>query len=46
MKILKTLLNVGFAILFVGGDVKVKDHSHMTEKYRGSTHRVVISRLN
>ena len=46
MKILKTLLNVGFAIIFVGGDVKVKDHSHMTGKYRESTHRVVISGLN
>ena len=41
MKILKTLINVGFVIMFyVEGDVKVKDHCHITGKYRGSAHRV------
>ena len=41
MKILKTLINVGFVIMFyVEGDVKVKDHCHITGKYRSSAHRV------
>ena len=41
MKILKTLINVGFVIMFyVEDDVKVKDHCHITGKYRGSAHRV------
>ena len=41
MKILKTLINVGFVVMFyVEGDVKVKDHCHITGKYRGSPHRV------
>ena len=39
MKILKTLLNVGFAIMFVGGNVKVGDICHITGKYTGSAHR-------
>ena len=27
------------SFFFINGDVKVRDHSHITGKYRGSTHR-------
>ena len=40
--ILRTLLNVGFEIWdndYIDGDVKVRDHCHITRKYRGSAHR-------
>ena len=34
-EIVKAMQNVGFA----EGDVKVQDHCHVTEKYRGAVHR-------
>ena len=41
MKALKTLLNVGFVIIFTFNvyDFKVRDHCHITGKYRDSAHR-------
>ena len=41
MKALKTLLNVGFVIIFTFSvyDFKVRDHCHITGKYRDSAHR-------
>ena len=38
MKSLRTLLKVG-SDDYVINDVKVRDHCHITEKYRGSAHR-------
>ena len=38
MKVLKTLLNVGFVIM-LQSDVKARDYLHITGKYRGYTHR-------
>ena len=42
MKILKALPNIG-SLIYVGDDddddyVKVRDHCHITGKYKGSTH--------
>ena len=39
MKILKTLLRWIRGNVYVEGDVKVRDHYHITGKYRGSAHR-------
>ena len=39
MKILKTLLRWIWGNVYVEGDVKVRDHCHITGKYRGSAHR-------
>ena len=39
MKILRTLLNVRFDNDYIDGDVKVRDHCHITAKYRVSAHR-------
>ena len=41
MKILRNLLNKCwiFDTAYVDGDVKVRDHCHITGKYRGSAHR-------
>ena len=39
MKILKTLLRWICYNVYVEGDVKVRDHCHITGKYRGSAHR-------
>ena len=39
MKILKTLLRWICDNVYVEGDVKVRDHCHITGKYRGSAHR-------
>ena len=41
MKILKTLINIGFFYnAYVDSDVvKVRDHCHITGKYRSSAHR-------
>ena len=39
MKILKILIYVGFVDnVYVHGDVKVRDHCHITENYRCSAH--------
>ena len=39
MKILKTLLRWIWGNVYVEGDVKVRDHCHITGKCRGSAHR-------
>ena len=40
MKILRTLLNVGFVIIFnIDGDVKFRDYCHTAGKYRDYAHR-------
>ena len=39
MKILKTLLRWIWGNVYVEGDVKVRDHCHITGKYRGPAHR-------
>ena len=39
MKILKNLLRWIWGNVYVEGDVKVRDHCHITGKYRGSAHR-------
>ena len=36
---LKALLNVGFVIVLFDGDVKVRDHCHISGKYRGSAYK-------
>ena len=38
MKILKIQPDVGSVIMAIDNDVKVRDHCHNTEKYRGSAH--------
>ena len=40
MKYLRSLLNVGSVIIpwYDDGDVKLRDHCHITAKYRGSAH--------
>ena len=41
MKILKTLQNVGFVIiLFFKGDIKVRDHCHISGKYYVAAHEL------
>ena len=35
----KNQLNVGSGSSYVDGDVKVRDHCHITGKYRSSAHR-------
>ena len=44
-KILRALLNVGFAIILFDGDVKVGDHCHISGKYRGPTHKDCNTRV-
>ena len=39
MKISKFLPNVGFVKISKEGEVKVKDHEHITGKYRGYAHQ-------
>ena len=39
IKILKTVLNVGFVMIFVDSDVKIRGYCHITGRYRGSAHR-------
>ena len=39
MKIVKTPLRWIWGNVYVEGDVKVRDHCHITGKYRGSAHR-------
>ena len=46
MKILKIQPDVGSVIMAIDNDVKVKDHCHNTEKYRGSAHSDFKSMLN
>ena len=36
MKILRAVHNVEFDNVYVKSDVNVRDHCHITEKYRGS----------
>ena len=38
MKVLRTVLNAGF-MMYVDGDVQVRDQSHVTGKLKGSAHR-------
>ena len=39
MTILRTLLNVGYVTMAMDKNVKVRDHCHITGKYRSSAHR-------